>query len=121
VKGGTSDALICQVDLLASLAKLCGAKVDHESAPDSQDVLDVLLGESDKGREALVEQSTGPQTLAIRKGNWKLISQHKINKPLPEPELYDLKNDPGETKDVAAEHPAEVDELSKLLKDQREK
>jgi arylsulfatase A-like enzyme len=120
VKVGTSDAMFCQVDLLASLAKLCGAKVDAASAPDSQDVLAALLGEADTARDSLVEQGSGPLTLAMRKGSWKLIPHLQGAKKLPA-ELYDLKADPGETKNVAADHPDEVAALSKLLQDERGK
>ncbi len=63
-----SDALICQIDLLASLAKLVGSKVD---TTDSQEILDEIFGKTDKGRESLVlEAST---RTALRKGNWLMI------------------------------------------------
>ena len=46
----TSDALICQVDLLSSLAEL----VDSETrAEDSEALLDVFLGKTQEGRENL--------------------------------------------------------------------
>ncbi len=63
-----SGALVCQIDFLRSFATLVGAQV--RSPGDSEDVLPALLGESNTGREVLVEQAG---RLAIRRGNWKLI------------------------------------------------
>src|SRR5262249_10312113 len=73
VKRGTSAGLVCQVDLLASLAALVGQKVPAGMGPDSVNVLPALLGEA-KGREVLVEQA---RVLSLRKGPWKLIPPGK--------------------------------------------
>jgi arylsulfatase A-like enzyme len=105
VKPGTSDALVCQVDFLASLTKLAKADRPGGAGPDSQDVLPALLGESKAGRESLVEQGGGVMT-ALRKGNWKFIPR-----PNGKPELYDLSNDLAETKNLAAERSEVVKEM----------
>ena len=44
VKPGVSDALICQIDFLASFAALTGQTLDENDAPDSFNVLPTLLG-----------------------------------------------------------------------------
>jgi choline-sulfatase len=44
----------------------------------------------------------------IRSGDWKFIAA-------PKPELYDLKNDPGETRNIAAAQPARVAELTRQV------
>jgi len=118
--GGVSDALIGQIDLMRSFAALSGATIASDGAPDSMNLLPVLLGQSHQGRESLVEEA---QWLAIRKGQWKLIDrnerpgQHPSHTKSKEPvfELYDLSNDIGETKNLAADRPEIVQELSKLL------
>ena len=46
---------------------------------------------------------------AMRTNRWKYIRA-------PKPELYDLAQDPGETVNVIASHPAEVQELEAQLK-----
>ncbi|MEN8250827.1 MAG: sulfatase-like hydrolase/transferase [Bacteroidota bacterium] len=51
---------------------------------------------------------------AIHKGNWKLV--YKLEK---QPELYNLANDIGETKNMVAEHPEKLEELLGLLKNAR--
>src|SRR5699024_6720183 len=105
IKPGVSDALFTQVDLYASLAKLVGHKLKPGEAPDSFDMLNVLLGKSKKGRKMMLEEA---YTLALRMGDWKYIAPQ--TKPTPEwmknkaiatglshsPQLYNLKNDIGE-------------------------
>ncbi|HEX6924830.1 MAG TPA: arylsulfatase [Longimicrobiaceae bacterium] len=122
--GRTSNALISQVDFPATMAALAGVKLPSDAAPDSEDQLAALLGRSDQGREYLIEQATA-RHLAIVRGRWKYIPPNQgprvsanTNTELgndPEPQLYDLEADPGETRNVAAEHPDIVQELSTLL------
>ena len=49
---------------------------------------------------------------AVRHGSWKAIRAGQM-KPL---ELYDLRTDVGETKDVAARHPQVIEEIEEYLK-----
>ena len=63
--GRESDALVSQVDFLASFAALTGQSFDADSAPDTEDVLDALLGDSPSGRETLVEHAG---VLSLRQG-----------------------------------------------------
>lgn len=124
VKHGLSDALVSQVDLLASLASLVGAEVPDGEAVDSQDMSQVLLGRSDRGRDHLVQQGVGIEVL--RQGPWKYIPAGAVttrggigvfNKhPIEEPgALFYLPEDPEELRDLAASYPAKVSELRKLL------
>jgi arylsulfatase A-like enzyme len=121
IKPGTSDALVSSVDLLASFAAFAGRDVPADAAPDSFNVMPALLGQSKKGREHLLEHSG---MVAIRKGPWKLIparpqppnAKRQIGGPV---ELYNLAQDAGETKNVAAENPEIVRELSAMLDKQR--
>jgi arylsulfatase A-like enzyme len=118
VRPGESKALVSQVDLVASFAALVGRDAPIATAPDSQNHLRALLGEEPAGRESLVEQGGG---LAIRRGRWKFIPASDGRKIAPAtntelgndpaPQLYDLDADPGETRDVAADHPDVVDSL----------
>ena len=127
VKPGVSSALVGQVDLLASLAALTGQTLQAGEGPDSFDVSKALVGTSEAGREYLVEQAG---TLALVAGNWKLIapSQGPAFAPDtstelgndPQPQLYELTADLGERRNVAAEHPAVVRELSERLARVRE-
>ena len=126
VNAGTSDALISQVDFLASLASLVDIELASGAAVDSQNLLDVLLGESRKGREFMLEESF---TLSLRKNNWKYIQAVSSNKKFPkwlvnkdvetgflhEPQLFDLEMDINERVNVAADYPQLVNEMENKL------
>jgi arylsulfatase A-like enzyme len=108
--GAVCDDTICHTDLLATCADLLGAKLPANAAEDSFSILPDLLGTA-KGpaREATVHQShTGD--LAIRQGPWKLIFLKTGGK-----ELYNLKDDLSETRDLAKTNADEVDRLTKLM------
>lgn len=104
VKPGESDALVSQVDFLASFANLVGTTIPKGQAPDSVDVLSALLGESSVGRSEYIEQGTN--LMGLRQGNWKyvvpgrgvMIRETTGSEVGSEPEgmLFDLSKDPGE-------------------------
>jgi arylsulfatase A-like enzyme len=120
----TSSALLTQVDLYASLAHLVGQEVSPGDATDSENYLDAWLGRTEKGREYMLEEA---YTMALRNGDWKFIKPQtgttpdwmknkKINTGLSnEIQLFNLKDDLGETKNVASEHPETVSKLSLKL------
>ncbi len=122
VAPGVSDALVSQVDLLASIAALTGQTLADADAPDSRQILSALLGRSKTGRSDLILQAGG---LAVRRGRWKYIEpsdRPRVNRQTntelgndPEPQLFDLVEDPGETRNVAMRHPDIVKELQALL------
>jgi arylsulfatase A-like enzyme len=124
IRPGASDALVSQLDFVASFAELTSQKLAENAAPDSLNVLPALLGESQQGREHLVEHAG---VLALRQGNWKYIAagnaagkkgkQGKADsqKAPAEPELFDLSADLGETKNVAAANPDAARELAARL------
>lgn len=122
--GKVNDALFSQVDLYASLASLAGIKIEDGQAPDSKNNLPVLLNQSSKPREFLVEQSLN-STLSLVIGYWKYIEASKgprINKETntelgndPQSHLFNLADDPGETKNLAELYPARVIEMKNML------
>lgn len=129
IKQGVTSAPISQIDLFASFASLTGQKLTASDAPDSFNLLNTLLGKSDKGRDYIVEQALN-NTLSLVQDNWKYIepsSGPKIAKNTnielgnnPEPQLYNLKNDPGETKNLAQSNPAQLKKMQDMLKIVRE-
>jgi arylsulfatase A-like enzyme len=122
VEHGTSRAMFDQVDLLATFAALVGRKDPVATATDSRDHLAALLGKDPVGRASLIEHGSG---LAVRQGKWKFIPASNgprknvlTNSELgnaPAPQLYDLDADPGEVRDVAADHSEMVQRLRGLL------
>ncbi|MBN2448897.1 MAG: arylsulfatase [Lentisphaeria bacterium] len=123
VKPGQTDAIVTQVDLLASFAALTDQPLAAADGPDSLNVLLALLGESATGREYVVEHAGG---LALRRGQWKYIEPGGGRRANPErgggpkPQLFDLAVDPGETTNLADRHPERVQELAALLQTIRE-
>ncbi|HEY1173710.1 MAG TPA: arylsulfatase [Verrucomicrobiae bacterium] len=122
IKPGVSDAMVSQVDFLASFAALTGQPLAEADAPDSLNMLPALLGESKQGRDFMLEHANG---VALRQGNWKFIEPSKgpkVNKNTNAetgndelPQLYDLSKDVNERKNVAAEHPEKVQEMQAAL------
>ncbi|MCI2082892.1 MAG: sulfatase-like hydrolase/transferase, partial [Bacteroidales bacterium] len=124
VKHGSSSAMLSQVDLYASLARLVGQKVKRGDAPDSEDHLDAWLGKTQKGRDVMLEESF---TFGLRMDDWKYIEpvskatpgwlkNKKIESGLTKKvQLYDLKNDIGEQKDIADENPRIVKKMQGKL------
>ena len=123
VQPGQSEALLCQIDLLASLAAFTDQKLSREDGPDSFNVLDALLGRNAMGRDHLVEHAGA---LSLIKGHWKYIEPNRgarINRNVnielgndPKPQLYDLSTDLGEQHNLADAHPERVMEMASLLK-----
>jgi arylsulfatase A-like enzyme len=121
-KPGVSAALVSQVDLVRSLAALTGSELPPGAGPDSENVLTALLGESKKGRDLLVQQAS---VLSLRAGPWKLITPstgQRVNANVnielgndPEPQLYNLAEDVGETKNLARQMPDKVREMREQL------
>jgi len=123
VKAGVSDELICHVDMLATAAALTGQTLPDDAGPDSFNILAALLGQAGGTpcRDHLVEHGGG---LAIRKGPWKCIpggGKGKAKGAAGGAQLYNLADDIGETRNVAAMHPEIVKELSALLDEVRRK
>jgi len=125
IKSGKSDALISQVDFFASLAKLVGQDISSPKvAPDSKDMLSVLIGQSKQGRTTMLEESF---TMALRLGNWKYIEP--VSKKTPDwlankdvatglqktPQLYNLKEDPKEENNLVLKFPEKAKELKERL------
>lgn len=123
---GVSDELVCLVDLMATAAAAADAKLSADAAPDSFNLLPVLLGKSKAHpRDSLILMS-GKGDLAIRQGQWKYIPDLSVvngwDSPPPKagskfagPGLYNLADDPGETKNLHGAHPEVSKRLENLL------
>ena len=108
--GSVCEDTVCLNDLLATCAEIVGAKLPDNAGEDSVSILPHLLGTAQGPvREATVHQSSGGD-LAIRQGPWKLIFLKNGKR-----ELYNLKEDLGETRDVLAANPDVVERLAKLM------
>lgn len=112
--GSTSDHVGAFYDVLPTLAELGGAELT--TATDGLSLVPTLLDRGEQRRHEFLywEQPLGAAGLvtAVRMGDWKAIRP----KPGGAWELYDLAGDPGETKDVAAEHPDLVARIEQIAR-----
>ncbi len=116
IQPAVSDALVCHVDLLSSLAALTVSKT---RVPDSQDLLNVLMGKSNQGRDELVLEASS--RTALRKGNWVMIPPYpgpavnqSVNIELgnsSEYQLYNLAEELGQQQNLAAKNQEKLQEM----------
>lgn len=104
LKPAVTDHVACFADLMPSFAALAGTQAPQN---DGISFVPTLLGKSKKqeAHEALYWEFPGTKGwVAVRIGDWKGLVQ-KVNKGNNVMALYNLKDDPQETTDLAAEHP----------------
>ena len=124
VSTGESDALISQVDLMASFAELVKQPLSKDQAIDSQNQLTALMGVTTSGRKHLVQQAMGGY-LSLRTREWKYIPPGEgpavmLNKNIEtgrsgQSQLYHLTKDIGEKVNLAEEYPEVINVLQKTL------
>lgn len=132
--GMVQDGLMSQVDFYASIARIVDASIPEGSAPDSIDQWEFLSGKSPSKRSTVVH-NTNPNGYAVRHEHWVLIDAKSggISKvpdwytkqmgfePNPHSgELYNLRDDLGQRKNLFAEHPEQVAALRAILKQQKD-
>ena len=125
--GSVSREMISLADLLATTAAIVGEKLPAaaQAAEDSRNFLPAILGDPAQPTrdDMIVHSSDG--VFAIRKGPWKWIEgvpvdeikagARKAHADEFRPQLYNTHDDPAETRDVSAQHPEIVQELTALL------
>jgi len=121
-----SDAIVCQIDLLASIAQLIGTK---ETSTDSENILDVFLGTSQKGRDHLIIEATGKT--ALRSGDWLYIPAYEGKNfreevgievgNFPYEQLYNLNDDRKQQYNLANSNPEKRIEMKQLFEKLRGK
>ncbi|MFM8550295.1 MAG: sulfatase family protein [Verrucomicrobiota bacterium] len=105
--GTTCDQLVHQADLIATMADILQTRLPANAAEDSFSFLPLLKGSSAPTRPHAISCASAG-TPGLRLGNWKYIATQPA-------QLYDLANDIGETKNLAAEQPERVAEMKALL------
>lgn len=128
VEAGESEVLVSQVDFFASFAALAGVSLDADAGPDSVDVLDALLGQSDEGRAEIVLEGIQARTV-LRQGDWVFIPPHQgppVNTNVnietgncPIPQLYYLSGDIGQIENVASIYPDVAERMADRLREIR--
>jgi arylsulfatase A-like enzyme len=106
------------VDVLPTVAAACGVDPPSDRTIDGIDLLPALTGEQPPAswpeRETFLQWHRGDT--AVRYRNYAVIDQrYKLTRPREDApdELYDLDEDPGEQRDLAAEMPDRVTAMRK--------
>ena len=120
--GSTNDAtVISSIDIVVSLLKFAGVALPADVQLDGEDFSAALIGAEQSQRTKPLywvrppdrpgQQGENLPDLAIRSGNWKLLTEYGGS----EPQLYDLAADPNESKNLATQRPQTVDGLRRDL------
>lgn len=127
--GSVSSSLIGLNDLMATCAEITGERLPDDAGEDSISFLAAVRDPSARTREDVILHSLHG-TFAIRQGDWKLVpargsggfsSPRQVKPKAGEPagQLYNLRADPRETKNLYLDHPEIVSRLENLLAKQR--
>jgi len=110
IRHGRSDAFVYLFDLFPTICELAGVPVPP--AAEGTSLVPALRGKRFQPREAMFNAYKDVQR-SIRDERWKLIRYPQINRT----QLFDLKNDPHERRDLAADpkYAAQVERLMKQL------
>ena len=139
--GSVSDQTVCLTDLMATCAQIVGSELPDDSAEDSFDLLPVLLGKTDEPVREFTLHQTISLALAIRQGDWKYLDhkgsggsnysrdgewglkQYALPDKAPEApgQLYDLREDPGETNNLYFKKPVIREKLKAKLEELKQR
>jgi len=125
-----SHKTICTTDLLATCADILGKTLKDDEGEDSFSILPLLSEETKNQykRDFTIHHSING-SFAIRKGDFKFIfcpgsggwsfprPLKKETQGLPKFQLYNLREDPGEMKNLFGQHPIIELELINLFKE----
>ena len=126
--GTTSGETICLTDMMATFAALTGAAMPDGAGEDSFNMLPAILGQGEcERRPALINDTGGfyatTGDFAITRGQRKLIiTQPRERTGEPERRyLFDMENDPYETRNLVDEEPTMAKDLERLLGEIKER
>ncbi|WP_339706283.1 arylsulfatase [uncultured Kriegella sp.] len=118
--GSKSDHVSAHYDMMATFADVAGYKAPENG--DGLSFLPTLLSQSDQQKHDFMYwefPSSGGQ-VAIRMGDWKVLRRNLKSKDEPTLELYNLKDDPTETTNVADAHPEIIEKAAEIFSKERE-
>lgn len=116
--GSNSNEPILSMDFYPTLAELAGASLPKDQRIDGISLLPILKGADSLDRDAVFWHfpcyiGRGEPCSAVRVGDWKLLQKFEGQRL----ELYNLRDDPGETENLATSMKSKTEELQKILTD----
>lgn len=123
--GWQSDEILSTMDLLPTFASITGSTLPDVDL-DGKDATEFLKGQRKASPRDEYLYYSGCLLTGVRSGPWKFVLPRekdpagtgwwgRMIEAVPEPALFNLVEDPGETTNVAAENPAVVAELTKRI------
>jgi arylsulfatase A-like enzyme len=119
--GGVCDTPVSSIDFYPTILEMAGAKIDSKRVVDGVSLVPLLRQSGGLTRDALYwhyphySNQGGKPGAAVRLGDFKLIEFYEDGRL----ELYHLKDDIGEERDLADKMPEKVKGLHKMLQDWR--
>ena len=111
--GLESSEIICSLDLSASLASMAGTKMHEDRMIDGMDLSDLLLGKTNQSKRDTFLYYGRKNLEAVRMGDFKL---HVWRNGAEVKELYNLREDIGETINIYQNNPAVVERIMETVK-----
>lgn len=116
VGGKDINSLAAHIDVLPTLADLCGVPISDTHQPNGISFRPILENpaSAEKREHLIIQFQGGPyfngepepwNFTCVLKDNWRLVNGK---------ELYDIQNDPSQLKDLAEIYPAKLEELRAL-------
>ena len=134
--GKTSNALVSQIDIMATLASALGFKLPDDAAEDSHDLLPLWVGQTKESPRTTHIHNTFSKAWAIRDGDWIYVQakngyhtpvskewEQKHGYPAdadPNGQLFNVSKDLGQLSNIRAQHPEKAKSLEALMKKIRE-
>ncbi len=120
LKPGKFTGVASITDWMPTFCALAGYKPEQDLKWDGRNLWPQLTGAEPPSARTIYTAAPAYRALALRDGDWKLIvpkgsGKGSAKKDAGEPELYDLANDPNETKNLAAAMPDKVAALRAKL------
>lgn len=112
-KGTNCDEVAASIDLMPTIAKLAGAKLLKDRRIDGKDIWPLISGtEGAVSPHEIYYYYKGNRLESARQGKWKIRRSGKKSQSV---ELYDLDSDISETKNLAKENEALVQDMIKKM------
>jgi arylsulfatase A-like enzyme len=115
--GSISDSIVGPIDLYPTILEATGLEKPQGHVVDGESILPILKQTGKLKRQAYF--TWFPHLIpavSVRQGDWKLIRRFEPHAKYPEiRELYNLKQDIGETRNLASKSPDKVKELDALI------
>jgi len=126
-EGSKSDSLVSLADFMSTVANIMDEKLDEKQAPDSFSMLPIFKDPSKEIRSYLIQHSFYGKfairdknmklVLAAGSGGWTMPDKNAEENGLPLFQLYNIKDDPGETKNLFPEQSMIVKEMVNVLQE----